>query len=99
VLQIHFNRFVGNTSATSALSSGLHFVESAGSVNAENNWWGCNSNPVNVASTAPCNQAGGDEGPGAGGSLDANPWLVLRHTANPQKIRINQSSTLTGDMS
>ncbi|MEO7305963.1 MAG: immunoglobulin domain-containing protein, partial [Ferruginibacter sp.] len=82
--QIHFNRIVNNTSTASASSSGLHFVESSGSVNAENNWWGCNTNPVNVASTAPCNQAGGDV-PGLG-SLDANPWLQLRTTASPNPI-------------
>jgi hypothetical protein len=82
--QIHYNRFYNNTSAASDLSSGLHFAESSGSVNAENNWWGCNTNPVNVGSTAPCNQAGGDV-PG-GGSLDANPWLQLKVTASPNPI-------------
>jgi len=82
--QVHFNRFFNNTSTTSALSSGLHFVESSGSVNAENNWWGCNTNPVNVLSTAPCNQAGGDV---AGlGSLDTDPWLQLKTTASPNPI-------------
>ena len=84
IMQMHFNRFVGNISALPANSSGLHFVESAGSVNAENNWWGCNTNPVNAASTAPCNQAGGDV---AGlGSLDADPWLQLKTTASPSTI-------------
>jgi hypothetical protein len=82
--QIHFNRFFNNTSAASALSSGLHFAESSGSVNAENNWWGCNTNPVSGASTSPCNQAGGGE-PG-GGSLDADPWLQLKVTASPVTI-------------
>ena len=57
---INYNRFVGNISTAGATSSGLHFAESVGSVNAENNWWGCNTNPVNAVSTAPCNQAGGD---------------------------------------
>jgi hypothetical protein len=83
-MQVHFNRFVGNISALPANSSGLHFVESAGSVNAENNWWGCNTNPVNAASTSPCNQAGGDV-PGLG-SLDADPWLQLKTTASPSTI-------------
>ncbi|MEO6541587.1 MAG: hypothetical protein ABIN74_11365, partial [Ferruginibacter sp.] len=76
--QIHYNRFVGNTSGVSALSSALHFVESSGSVNAENNWWACNTNPVGAVSTAPCQQAGGDV-PGLG-SLDANPWTRLTTT-------------------
>src|SRR5688572_18335742 len=84
ISQVHFNRFINNTSAASALSSGLHFVESPGSVNAENNWWGCNTNPVSGASTSPCNQAGGDVA--GGGSLDANPWLQLKVTATPSTI-------------
>src|SRR5688572_26700252 len=84
VNQIHFNRFVGNTSLTSASTSALHFVESSGSVNAENNWWGCNTNPVNAGSTAPCDQAGGDVA--GGGTLDASPWLQLKTTANPNPI-------------
>ncbi len=84
ISQIHYNRFYNNTSAASALSSGLHFVESAGSVNAENNWWGCNTNPVGASSTAPCNQAGGDVA--GGGSLDADPWLQLKVTASPNPI-------------
>ena len=90
--QVHFNRFFNNTSTTSALSSGLHFVESAGSVNAENNWWGCNTNPVSGSSTSPCNQAGGDVA--GGGSLDANPWLQLKVTASPGTICSSTPSTL-----
>jgi Fe-S cluster biogenesis protein NfuA len=89
--EIHFNRFLNNTSATSALYSGLHFVESSGSVNAENNWWGCNTNPVSGASTAPCNQAGGDVA--GGGSLDADPWLQLKVTASPTAICNTTPST------
>src|SRR5687768_9175425 len=92
ISQVHFNRFINNTSAASALSSGLHFVESPGSVNAENNWWGCNTNPVSGASTSPCNQAGGDVA--GGGSLDANPWLQLKVTASPGTICSSTPSTL-----
>ncbi len=85
ILQVHFNRFVNNTSATNAITSGMLFVNSAGSVNAENNWWGCNSNPVNGASTAPCNQANGI-GASGGGIFDADPWLQLKVTASPTTI-------------
>jgi len=92
ISQIHFNRFFNNNSTTSALSSGLHFVESSGSVNAENNWWGCNTNPVSGSSTSPCNQAGGDLA--GGGSLDANPWLQLKVTASPATICSTTPSNL-----
>jgi hypothetical protein len=94
--QIHFNRFFNNTSAASALSSGLHFAESSGSVNAENNWWGCNSNPVNGVSTSPCNQAGGDVA--GGGALDANPWLQLRNTPAAATIVTGQTTTISADI-
>ena len=78
--QIHFNRFFNNVSTLSATTGALNFVESSGSVNAENNWWGCNTGPT----ASPCNQAGGDMA--GGGSLDANPWLQLRTTASPNPI-------------
>ncbi|MEO7305969.1 MAG: T9SS type A sorting domain-containing protein [Ferruginibacter sp.] len=78
--QIHFNRFFNNTSTLSANTGALNFVESGGSVNAENNWWGCNSGP----SASPCNRAGGDIT--GGGSLDLSPWLQLKVTALPGAI-------------
>lgn len=94
VAQIHYNRFVGNTSGVNAITSGMLFVNSSGSVNAENNWWGCNSNPVNSVSTAPCDQVNGI-GASGGGTLDANPWLQLRTAASPSSIVTNQTSALT----
>ncbi len=95
--QIHFNRFFNNTSATNASTSGLLFVNSAGSVNAENNWWGCNTNPVNGVSTSPCNQAGGI-GASGGGIFDANPWLQLKATSSPNSI-CNTTPTNLGNTS
>jgi hypothetical protein len=83
--QIHFNRFLNNTSALSASSSGLYFDEPIGSVvgnvNAENNWWGCNTGPT---ASGTCDKAGGDAG--GGGSLDADPWLQLKVTSSPNTI-------------
>jgi hypothetical protein len=81
-LQIHFNRFINNTSGFSAISSGL-YISGAGGVNADNNWWGCNSNPVNAVSTSPCNQASRDV---AGGPLTLTKWLQLKTTASPNPI-------------
>ncbi len=74
--QIHFNRFLNNTSTASASSGGLYSFASAGSVNAENNWWGCNTGPT---AAGACDKA-------SGGSLDVSPWLQLKVTASPNTI-------------
>ncbi len=80
--QIHYNRFVGNTSATNTITSGMLFVHSAGSVNAENNWWGCNTGP---SAAGTCDRASGIGAPGVG-IFDADPWLQLKTTASPNPI-------------
>ncbi|MFZ1451875.1 MAG: PKD-like domain-containing protein, partial [Ferruginibacter sp.] len=79
---INYNRFVGNISSTSATTSGLLFVNSAGSVNAENNWWGCNTGPT---AAGTCDKAAGVGAPGVG-ALDADPWLQLKVTAASDPI-------------
>ena len=84
ISQLHFNRFYNNTSTTSALSSGLHSISSTGSINAENNWWGCNTGPT---ASGTCDKAGGT-------SVDANPWLQLKVTASPSTICSSTPSTL-----
>jgi hypothetical protein len=89
---INFNRFVGNTSAGSAASSGLHFAESAGSVNAANNWWGCNTGPT----ASPCDRAGGDIA--GGGSLTTSPWLQLRNVPSKNTVVVGETLTLTSDI-
>src|SRR6185436_15597364 len=60
-MKINYNRFVGNTAAASSTTSGLHYVNSAGSVNAENNWWGCNTGP---SAAGTCDRAAGIGAPG-----------------------------------
>ncbi len=87
---VNYNRFVGNTSTASAASGALYFVESAGSVNAENNWWGCNTGPT----ASPCNRAGGDIA--GGGTLDVSPWLQLKATASPTEI-CNSAASIPGN--
>ena len=72
------NRIVGNTVA------GLNNVD--GTVNAENNWWGCNEGPGN----AGCDSVTG--------TADFNPWLVLNVSASPNPINAFGTSTVTGDM-
>ena len=87
---INYNRFAGNISTASNITSGMLFVNSAGSVNATNNWWGNNAGP----SAAPSDRASGIGTPGVG-SLNVANWLQLRHAANPNSIFIPNSTTLT----
>jgi len=82
VLNMSFSRLAGNT------GGGLKGVATAGgTVNAENNWWGCPTGPA----AAPCDTAG----TAGGGVIDFNPWLQLRTTALPTTVVTGQSSSLT----
>ncbi len=58
-------------------------------VNAENNWWGCNAGP---GGTTGCNGISGTSTP-----VDATPWLVMTHTADPTTIEQFEFSDLTVD--
>ena len=82
-LTLNFNVIVGNTASGNPASSG--FRNNTGSVNADNNWWGCNQGP----SVAPCDRASGVT------SIAA--WLQLSHSATPNTILVNQSTTLQAD--
>jgi CSLREA domain-containing protein len=80
-LNVNFSRFNGNTGGG---FTGLS-VQS-GTVNAENNWWSCNTGP----SAAPCNTAGA-----TGGTIDFDPWLQLRIGAGATTLVTGQTTTLT----
>ena len=82
-LTFNFNVVVGNTASTIPTSSGLRHL--AGTANANNNWWGCNAGP----SANPCDRAAG--------VTSLTQWLKLSHTASPNAIDVNQSSTLQAD--
>jgi HYR domain-containing protein len=101
--RLSFNRIVGNTVALDN--------ETSNSVNAENNWWGCNFGPgVGGAGCAGTpngliclnnNSAitGGKDTPkGFTCPVDFNPWLVLGLTAAPNTIFVGGTSTLTADL-
>src|SRR5258708_30113817 len=80
-VHINFSRIVGNTAA-----AGTGFDNINGTVDATNNWWGCNQGP----STAPCDTV---NDPNTLVTFD--PWIVLSHTANPASIAVGSTSTLT----
>jgi CSLREA domain-containing protein/uncharacterized repeat protein (TIGR01451 family) len=65
--------------------SGSNLNNSHTTVTATNNWWGTN-NPSSTINNISA-------------TTTFDPFIVLTHTASPNKIRINQSTTLTADMS
>ncbi|MEO7287791.1 MAG: hypothetical protein ABI140_12780, partial [Jatrophihabitantaceae bacterium] len=78
-LTAHYDRFVGNSAAT-----GSAIFEASGSVDATDDWWGCNTGP----GTAGCDTV-------AGGPL-VSPRLVLSVTASPATVvGPNATSTVT----
>jgi uncharacterized repeat protein (TIGR01451 family) len=80
---IAFSRMAGNTFLTSGLGTNLNNDHTT--VTAINNWWGTNT----PASTINNSTA----------TTTFDPFIQLTHVASPSTIKINQSTTLTGDMS
>lgn len=81
----NFNRLSSNnTGGLTGLQN-----DSASSVNAENNWWGCNAGPGTtgcdiVVATSP-------------GTVDSDPWLTLSGiNASPTTLNYSQTSTVSG---
>lgn len=78
----HLNRIVGNASGWEDDANG-----SNGGSDFENNWWGCNGGP---------NASGCDSAVTVMG--DADPWLVLAISANPQVIASGAPSNILVDL-
>jgi hypothetical protein len=92
-LTMSFSRLAGNTASTG--SNLVNIGTSGGAVgptvaNVINNWWGTN-NPASTISSL------------TSATTTFDPFIVLTaqtvRPGAPEKIRINQSTTLTGDMS
>jgi uncharacterized repeat protein (TIGR01451 family) len=89
-LVIAFSRLAGNSAGVSGsnlenLGSTVTATTSA-NPNSGQNWWGTNAASSTIHTVAP-------------GTTSFDPFIVLGHTAIQAKIRINQNSVLTGDMS
>ena len=82
--EIHFNRIVGNIALTSG--NGLYCYNQT--VNATNNWWGNNINPMTVPNLIYVD----------GCSLNTNPWVILTVAASPPTINNGGTSTITADL-
>lgn len=86
---LSFNRIASN-------AVGLN-NSTANAISAENNWWGCNFGP-GLGGAGCMGTANGVTNPVMGGSVDSNPWLVLKLTVAPGAIIVGGMSTLTADL-
>ncbi|HEV1996486.1 MAG TPA: FG-GAP-like repeat-containing protein [Candidatus Acidoferrum sp.] len=82
-MSITFSRLAGNTAG----GSGSNLSNSGTTVTATNNWWGTNAAATTINTTI------------AGATTTFDPFIVLTHDATPAIIKINGTTTLTGDMS
>jgi hypothetical protein len=80
---IVFSRMAGNTFLTTGTGANLNNDHTT--VSAINNWWGTNTPAGTINNTVA--------------TTTFDPFVQLTHVASPGTIRINQSTTLTGDLS
>lgn len=84
-LVAHFNRIAGN-------GTGMQ-NNAATTIDAENNWWGCNYGPG--ATGAGCSATAN----AAAGPIDSDPWLTLTTSASPTSLtNIGQTSNITSSL-
>ena len=81
-MHINLSRITGNSA-----DAGTGIANSSGTVNAEDNWWGCDAFP----GTPLCDDTSG--------IVDSDPRLDLRLSAVPGAVPVSGSSTLTADLS
>jgi hypothetical protein len=79
---VNFSRIVGNTVDA---DGGMIAIYNGGTMNAEYNWWGANTNPQSVFDLISS-------------SVDADPWLILSISADPTEILNTQTSKVTADL-
>ncbi len=80
-----FNRITGNT-ATGGATGVYQSLGTLGTIDATQNWWGCNNGPGN---------AGCDSVNGPAGSITTNPRIVLSHTPTTTPLVTGQATVLT----
>ena len=83
-VEIHFNRIVKNI----ANNNGTALYCYNHTVNATNNWWGNNSNPMTIANLIYVESC----------SVYANPWVILTVNATPNTINNGETSMITADL-
>jgi Cohesin domain/Carboxypeptidase regulatory-like domain len=84
-IHVNFNRFFNNTYG---ISDGA-----AGTLDAKNNWWGCNYGPG--AGGAGCSGTANGIHLNGTAAVDASTWLKLTTSASPSQVVIGGTSTVT----
>ncbi|MGB5052107.1 MAG: FG-GAP-like repeat-containing protein, partial [Caldilineaceae bacterium] len=82
---VNQSRFFGNTQSSAGTGGAIN-NNVAGSINAENNWWGCDGFPGAVGCDSTF------------GTVDSDPRIDLRLAAVPTSILPSGTSTLTADV-
>ena len=67
-------------------NTGTAVVMEGGTLDAENNWWGTNSDPSVYTAAV------------SGGPVDVMPWLVMGTTASPSSVTAGGSSVISADL-
>ncbi len=94
-LTMNFSRISGNSSASGASGKQLSLEgANSSSISVTENWWGTNTDPKTGGSGAISVDVTADGTP----TVNYNPWIVLTLAASPSTIKINTTSTLTGDV-
>ncbi|MGA2048002.1 MAG: hypothetical protein ABSG96_09920 [Terracidiphilus sp.] len=94
------SRFAGNTAAgggSGFWEQGYAGNSADGVGNVINNWWGCNAGPTTNGSNS-CDTVDASGVPGDDASVSYSPYLVLSISANPTTINVNDTSTLTANL-
>jgi len=89
---VNFSRFYGNSA-----SNGSAILNVGNPVNAENNWWSSNADPLSIHNliTTTLTVNGKQMN---GGAVDADPWIIMAYSASPTTIPQGATSTLTVDL-
>jgi FG-GAP repeat len=91
-VNVSYCRITGNT-ASGSTGTGLHKDNNTGTVNANENWWGCNAGP----GASPCDTAVvGGAGVGTP-VLNDTVWLKLNFAASLTTLAVGDTSSLTAD--
>jgi hypothetical protein len=88
-VRINFNRFIANSPYAIQLSSNY-----VGTLNAEDNWWGCNYGPGSTG--AGC---AATTNPNSGAAIDAVPWIILKLGSSRPTVGQNNKVAVTAYMS